>query len=408
MGRALLVAALGAPLLAWSWMSLESGRDAGQATLVVLLAIAAALVRPRSARIAACVIALLARRRDRLRRRARLGAARPHALALRQRLPRVLRLPDAVRPGRAPAHARRAAGRAVRVHARLRAGGGRPPAGPCRDRAGRRRRLAGDAAPGPRPAARRACCWSPCSRPWSCSGRARCAASAPRWPRARSSSLAALAATSSPAFAKRAFLDWQHWDLYTKPAKPVDVSYVWNSSYSGLTFHGKPTTVMRVKAGPETHYWRVSVLNTVEHGMWFEEISPVFGDPPVPLGQAGLVPPRELRQDDWEEQHVTIEALRDHRLPGGSVPVRFAPGGGVGSVSYDPTGVAIADDAALARGYLRRLELRAEADAGAARAPRSRSTRARSWRRTTSTARWSRASTRGCSASRTARPTFTT
>ena len=54
MGRALLVAALGAPLLAWSWMRLESGHDAGQATLVVLLAIAAALVRPRSARIAAC------------------------------------------------------------------------------------------------------------------------------------------------------------------------------------------------------------------------------------------------------------------------------------------------------------------------------------------------------------------
>ena len=60
MGRALLVAVFGAPLLAWSWMSLESGRDAGQATLVVLLAIAAAFVRPRRARIAACVVALLA------------------------------------------------------------------------------------------------------------------------------------------------------------------------------------------------------------------------------------------------------------------------------------------------------------------------------------------------------------
>ena len=40
---------------------------------------------------------------------------------------------------------------------------------------------------------------------------------------------------------------------------------------------------------------------------------------------------------------MTIEALRDHRLPGGSVPVRFEPGGGVGSVSYDPTGVAVAE-----------------------------------------------------------------
>src|SRR5207248_1631136 len=105
--------------------------------------------------------------------------------------------------------------------------------------------------------------------------------------------VAALAATSSPAFAKRAFLDWQHWDLYTKPAKPVDVSYVWNSDYSGLTFRGKPTTVMRVQAGPQAHYWRVSVLNTVENGIWLEEASPEPGDPAVPLGQPGLVPPRE-------------------------------------------------------------------------------------------------------------------
>src|SRR4051812_17093991 len=60
MPRALLVAALGAPLLAWSWMRLESGHDAGQATVVIVLAIAAALVRPRRARIASSVVALLA------------------------------------------------------------------------------------------------------------------------------------------------------------------------------------------------------------------------------------------------------------------------------------------------------------------------------------------------------------
>ena len=53
--------------------------------------------------------------------------------------------------------------------------------------------------------------------------------------------VAAVGASSSPALAKRAFLDWQHWDPYTRPAKPVDVAYVWDSSYDGLTFHGKPT-----------------------------------------------------------------------------------------------------------------------------------------------------------------------
>jgi protein-glutamine gamma-glutamyltransferase len=153
--------------------------------------------------------------------------------------------------------------------------------------------------------------------------------------------LAALAASSSPALAKQAFLDWQHWDLYTKPAKPVDVSYVWDSSYRRLVFHGKPTTVFRVKAGSQPHYWRVSVLNTVEGGRWFEELSAEYGDHSL-LGEEGLVPPREELTHRWEQQEVTVEALRDHRLPGGSVPVRYRPSASVGQVLYDPTGVAYA------------------------------------------------------------------
>jgi transglutaminase-like putative cysteine protease len=153
--------------------------------------------------------------------------------------------------------------------------------------------------------------------------------------------VAALAASSSPALAKRAFLDWQQWDIYTKSAKPVDVSYVWNSSYRRLVFHGKPTTVLRVKAGSQPHYWRVSVLNTVEGGRWFEELSTQNGDGSL-IGEKGLVPARELQRSRWEREEVTVEALRDHRLPGGSVPVRYRPGAGVGQVLYDPTGVAYA------------------------------------------------------------------
>jgi len=161
--------------------------------------------------------------------------------------------------------------------------------------------------------------------------------------------LAALAATASPALAKHAFLNWQHWDLYTKPARPVDVSYVWNSTYSGLTFRGKPTTVFTVKASPQAHYWRVSVLNTVQGGHWFEEPSPEYGPPPVPLGEEGLIPPRERQENAWEKQHVTIAALRDVRLPGGSVPVRYEGGHGVGDLTFDPTGIAFAKEP-LSRG----------------------------------------------------------
>ena len=154
MARALLVAALGAPLLAWSWMSLESGHDAGQATLVVVLAIAAALVRPRWARVAACLAALLVAGAIAFGVGHVWALPGADALPVRERLPRVLRLPGAVRPGDASADARRPPARVVRLHARLCAGGRRPQAGPGCDGPRRRRRLAGDAAARPRPPAR--------------------------------------------------------------------------------------------------------------------------------------------------------------------------------------------------------------------------------------------------------------
>ena len=348
MGRALLVAALGAPLLAWSWMSLESGHDAGQATLVVLLAIGAALVRPRRAQVAACMVALLTT--------GAIAFGVGHVWALPGRMlsrfgSGFLEFYDYQVPFDPAAHPRMHGVLLVALFAFTLAF--------VLAVAARRPGLAaialvvgvgwpGTLLPGHDLLrgsllliAVLATAVVLRQDPVRGFGAALAAGALVL--------VAALAATSSPAFAKRAFLDWQHWDPYTKPSKPVDVSYVWNSDYRGLTFPRKPTTVLRVKAGPQTHYWRVSVLNTVENGVWFEELSPEFGDPPVPLGQPGLVPRRELRRSSWEEEHVTIEALRDHRLPGGSVPVRFEPGSGVGSVSYDPTGVARADEP-LSRG----------------------------------------------------------
>jgi transglutaminase-like putative cysteine protease len=342
MPRALLVAVLGAPLLAWSWMRLESGHDVGQATLVVALAIAASLVRPRLARIAACVVALLATGAIAFglgpvwslpgRMLSRFGSGFlefydyqvPFDPATHPRMHGVLLVAVfAFTLAFALAVAARRPGLAAIA---LVVGTGWPGTLlPGHDLL--RGTLLLLAVLGIAVVLRHG--------PVRGLGAALLAGALVV--------VAALAATSSPAFAKHAFLDWQHWDLYTKPSKPVDVSYVWNSDYRGLTFPRKPTTVLRVKAGPEARYWRVSVLNTVENGVWFEEVFPEYGDPPVPLGQPELIPPRELRRSDWEEQHVTIEALRDRRLPGGSVPVRFRPGNGVGHVSYDPTGVAIAD-----------------------------------------------------------------
>ena len=347
MGRALLVAGLAAPLLAWTWMRLESGHDAGQATVVVLLAFVPALLRGW-ARVAAAVVAALAAGAVAFglnpvwslpgRMLGHFGsgflqfydvqipfdrAAQPEmhgvlviavfaftlafALAVAAGRPGVASMtllvgvgwPATLLPGNDLVRGALLLAAVLATTALLRREPGRTPV------------------------------------PALAAGAVVVAG--------------ALAATTSPALAKHGFLNWQHWDLYTKPVRPVSVSYVWNSSYSGLTFHGKPTTVFRAKASSQPHYWRISVLNTVENGRWFQEGSPEYGETPVPLGEAGLVPARERQTDAWERQHVTIAALRDVRLPGGSVPVRFDNLHGVGEVRVDPTGIAFTSEP-LSRG----------------------------------------------------------
>ena len=154
--------------------------------------------------------------------------------------------------------------------------------------------------------------------------------------------VAAVGASSSPAFAKHAFLDWQRWDPYTRPSKPVDVSYVWDSSYDGLTFHGKPTTVLRIKSDSTSRYWRVTVLNAVLGGRWSEDYSPE----PVqhaPFGEPGLITQRQLGAKFWVPQTVRVEALRDKHLIAASTPARYLASS-VGQVGYDPTGIAETED----------------------------------------------------------------
>jgi protein-glutamine gamma-glutamyltransferase len=154
--------------------------------------------------------------------------------------------------------------------------------------------------------------------------------------------VAAVAASSSSAFAKGAFLDWQQWDFYTRPAKPVSVAYVWDSSYNGLTFHGKPTTVLRVKADQTPRYWRATVLSAVVGGHWREDFAGSAFER-VPLGQPGLTTARQTDPGQWISQTVKVEALNDGHLVGASTPVRF-DASHLGLVDYDPSGIAAAQD----------------------------------------------------------------
>jgi transglutaminase-like putative cysteine protease len=150
--------------------------------------------------------------------------------------------------------------------------------------------------------------------------------------------LAGVAASSSPALAKREFLRWQTWDLHVPAVKPVSVSYVWNSNYSGLTFPRKRTVVLRIRAPKRPHYWQAVALNSVVDGRWEEEsAAQIQGNGSV--GEPGLVPYSAIQRVRLVKQEVAVEALRDDHLPAATEPVQFdAPA--LGLTLYDPSGIA--------------------------------------------------------------------
>jgi transglutaminase-like putative cysteine protease len=338
--RLLGVAALAAPLLAWSWLRLDEGDGSWTAALVVALAVAPALVPAGKRRVAAVVVAALAA--GALAFDVAPGFSLPWRILSRFG-DGFLEFYDVQVPFAAETHPRMHGVLLIAVFAFTLAAA--LAAAACRPGLVGLALVVGVGWPGTllpgHDLLRGALLLATVLAAASLVRRGPVRGVGPALAVGAVVVLGAVAASSSPAFAKRAFLDWQRWDLYTRPAAPVDVSYVWDSSYDGLTFRGKPTTVFRVKASSRPHYWRVSVLDTVNNGRWIEELSTQFDQPPV-LGERGLVPRRALARNEWERQRVEIAALRDQRLPGGSVPMRFAPEHGIGEVTYDPAGVAYA------------------------------------------------------------------
>jgi len=158
--------------------------------------------------------------------------------------------------------------------------------------------------------------------------------------------LAGATASTSPALARHGFLNWQSWDLYTRPDKAVGVSYVWASDYSGLTFPRKRTVVLKIKAPPKAQYWRVVTLNAVVGGRWSEDPAPQVQDNGY-VGEPGLIPVRARDRSKWVEQRVSVAALREIHLPAATDPMLF-DARQFGLVQYDPSGMAY-----LARGLRR-------------------------------------------------------
>ncbi|MHB8648666.1 MAG: transglutaminase family protein [Gaiellaceae bacterium] len=129
--------------------------------------------------------------------------------------------------------------------------------------------------------------------------------------------LAGVAASSSSAVAKGELVRWQGWNFSTAPQKPVSVSYVWDAQYGGLRFPRLRTTVLKIKAPATSLYWRAALLDDFVADRWIRG---------APRGGDSLEPAASRDRKRWIRADVTVEALSDTRLVGGSTPVAFTAG----------------------------------------------------------------------------------
>jgi hypothetical protein len=142
----------------------------------------------------------------------------------------------------------------------------------------------------------------------------------------------ALALSSSPAVAKSAFLDWQHWDFYTRPQKVVSVRYIWDARYDGVRFPKKTTTVLTIRAPHESYYWRATVLDRFDGTRWLEDVWPESA-----RQRRLLMPAAARKRSNLLRQEVTVAALADDHVIGASIPVSNDLGK---AAAYEGQGVA--------------------------------------------------------------------
>jgi hypothetical protein len=155
-------------------------------------------------------------------------------------------------------------------------------------------------------------------------------------------------ATTSDSVAKGAFLDWERWDPYDAPARPVGVDYVWDASYDGIQFPEKRTVVLRITAPRRSLYWRATTLDAFGGGRWFESLYPVTTRPiSGPLPEDPLVV--EQPPERWVRQEVEVVGLRDDHLVAASPPVQLRTDG-IGQLYLLNGGVARLVDGSLQPG----------------------------------------------------------
>jgi transglutaminase-like putative cysteine protease len=151
--------------------------------------------------------------------------------------------------------------------------------------------------------------------------------------------LAAVVVGSATA-ARHGLVHWQSWNLAHVAIGPSDVGFVWNAQYGGLKFSGHPTTVLQVQSDQPPTYLRATVLDDFRDNAW------AVG---VPRPADSLEPAATRRPLNLTREVVTVDALADPHLVGGSIPIRFVAAGGAALVSFEPGFAALNQN--LPRGF---------------------------------------------------------
>jgi transglutaminase-like putative cysteine protease len=150
----------------------------------------------------------------------------------------------------------------------------------------------------------------------------------------------AAVAVGSATAARHGLVKWQSWNLAHVAIGPNDVGFVWNAQYGGLKFSGRPTTVLQVQSAQPPSYMRAAVLDDYDHDAW------VVGQP---RAADSLEPPAARQPRNLTRERVTVDALADTHLAGGSIPIRFVADDGAPLVRPEPGFAAL--DQNLPQGF---------------------------------------------------------
>ena len=151
--------------------------------------------------------------------------------------------------------------------------------------------------------------------------------------------LAAAAAASGGIAPGATHVDWRGWDPFARGGGAGDFRFVWDASYTGITFPPRPTVVFQVRAPKRAQYWRASTLDTFVADRWIENLYPVdAGTAGGPLPDDPLVPKRDAHPDAWLRQEVTIDGYEDDHVVAAGAPARI-DGPALGRVSFLSGGV---------------------------------------------------------------------